>query len=116
MGTPPNGLPDLPPEWGKVQIPDDAAELDADAENIRRELRKEAKGNRRKARRTRWRRRLHLPSRLDDPQQPSMLLPLLILGIALIITLISLIIVAIPNLTTPDPGQISPGPPVVDHP
>src|SRR5262245_13169663 len=35
------GLPDLPPEWGPIVIPDDAAELDAEATEIRRELRRE---------------------------------------------------------------------------
>lgn len=113
MGSASNGLPDLPPEWGKVQIPDDAAELDPEAEIIRRELRHEAKLARRKRSRARWRRRLHLPEHIDDPQQPSILLPLLIVGIALLITLISLIIVALPSLTTPGPGQINPGPSVV---
>ena len=55
-GQPPNGggLPDLPPEWGVVIIPDDAAELDVEAAQVHRELRWYARG-------IRWRRRFHLP-------------------------------------------------------
>ncbi|MEH1099726.1 hypothetical protein [Micromonospora sp. CPCC 205561] len=33
------GLPDLPPEWGRVVVPDDASALAAEAERLRRELR-----------------------------------------------------------------------------
>ena len=32
-----DGLPDLPPEWGRVVVPDDARALAAEAEQIRRE-------------------------------------------------------------------------------
>ncbi|RIV32624.1 hypothetical protein [Micromonospora radicis] len=32
------GLPDLPPEWGRVVVPDDASALAEEAEQIRREL------------------------------------------------------------------------------
>ncbi len=31
-------LPDLPPEWGRVVVPDNAAELSAEAAQVRREL------------------------------------------------------------------------------
>ncbi|GAB3856333.1 hypothetical protein GCM10029963_52470 [Micromonospora andamanensis] len=41
------GLPDLPPEWGRVVIPDDIAALADEAEQIRRELRRAAAGRRR---------------------------------------------------------------------
>jgi hypothetical protein len=94
-----NELPDLPPEWGKVTIPDDPGELAADAELIRHELREEAELDRRRAAWAQWRRRLRLPERIDDPQQPTILLPLIVLGVALLITLFSLII--LPNLTAP---------------
>ncbi|WP_027659754.1 hypothetical protein [Salinispora fenicalii] len=33
-----SGLPDLPPEWGRVVVPDNAAELSAEAKQVRREL------------------------------------------------------------------------------
>ncbi|MEU1585907.1 hypothetical protein [Micromonospora sp. NPDC005710] len=36
---PPDGLPGLPPEWGRVVVPDDASALAAEAAQIRRELR-----------------------------------------------------------------------------
>jgi len=49
------GLPDLPPEWGTIIIPDDAGALDAEGATIRRQFR-------RAAIRRRWRRRFHLPT------------------------------------------------------
>jgi hypothetical protein len=36
---PPDGLPDLPPEWGRVVVPDDASALAEEARQVRRELR-----------------------------------------------------------------------------
>lgn len=33
------GLPDLPPEWGRIVVPDNASGLEAEAEQVRRELR-----------------------------------------------------------------------------
>lgn len=113
MGTLGNGLPDLPPEWGEVVIPDDPAELADEAEYIRRELRHEARQHRRASWRARWRRRLHLPEQLDDPEHPSLLLPLLVLGIAVLITLLSLLLVAWPSLSRSAPEQVDPGPSVV---
>lgn len=38
-----SGLPDLPPEWGRVVVPDNAAELSAEAEQLRRELNRPAR-------------------------------------------------------------------------
>lgn len=113
MGTLGNGLPDLPPEWGEVLIPDDAAELDEEATDLRKELRKEARSARRRATRERWKRRLHLPSRLDDPEEPSLVLPMLVLGIALTITLLSLLMIAWPNLIKSTPDHVNPGPSVI---
>ncbi|RAO46886.1 hypothetical protein GAR06_02773 [Micromonospora saelicesensis] len=37
---PADGLPGLPPEWGRVVVPDDASALAAEAAEIRRELRR----------------------------------------------------------------------------
>jgi hypothetical protein len=108
MGTQGFGLPDLPPEWGEVVIPDDPAELDAEAEIIRRELRRESRRTRRAARLRTWRRRLRIPDKLDDPEKPSLALPLIVLGIAILITLIGLIIVTWPGLSQPAPPQPSP--------
>lgn len=42
----PQPVSGLPPEWGQIIIPDDAAELDHEAAKIRRELRKAARGSR----------------------------------------------------------------------
>ncbi|MEU7825334.1 hypothetical protein [Catellatospora sp. NPDC049133] len=112
MGTLGNGLPDLPPEWGEVVIPDDPAELAEEAERVREELRAEARAARRAAWRARWRRRLHLPEHIDDPDQPSLVLPLIVLGVAVVITLLSLLLIAWPGLTKSTPESPQPGPPV----
>src|SRR3954464_9707963 len=41
-GPPPGGggLPDLPPEWGVIIIPDDPSELAPEIDEVRRELRR----------------------------------------------------------------------------
>ncbi|GHJ46422.1 hypothetical protein Cs7R123_37640 [Catellatospora sp. TT07R-123] len=116
MGTLGNGLPDLPPEWGEVVIPDDPAELAEEAVKVRAELKREARARRRAVRRARWRKRLHLPERIDDPEAPSLALPLLVLAVAVVITLLSLVLIAWPGLTRPIPRQPNPGPPVVPGP
>ena len=103
------GLPDLPPEWGTIIIPDDAGALDDEGTSIRRQFR-------RAAIRRRWRRRLHLrPEPIgrtgDDP--PGLAVPLLIMSIAVIATLVSLFVVAwprrnpngTPQLAPPSPGR-----------
>ncbi|MBB5870731.1 hypothetical protein F4553_004110 [Allocatelliglobosispora scoriae] len=108
MGTQGFGLPDLPPEWGEVVIPDDPAELDAEAEIIRRELRRENRRARRAARLLTWRRRLRMPDKLDDPEEPSLALPLIVLGIAVLITVLGLIIVTWPGLSQPAPAPSTP--------
>jgi hypothetical protein len=107
MGTQGFGLPDLPPEWGEVVIPDDPAELDAEADIIRRELRREGKHARRAARMQRFRRRFHLPDKIDNPDEPSLALPLIVLAIAVLITILGLLIVAWPGLTQPREPQPS---------
>ena len=102
------GLPDLPPEWGTIIIPDDAGALDDEGTSIRRQFR-------RAAIRRRWRRRLHLrpePLGRATDDSPGLAVPLLIMSIAVIATLISLFAVAwprrdpngIPQLTPPSPA------------
>ncbi|GAA2375709.1 hypothetical protein [Dactylosporangium salmoneum] len=97
------GLPDLPPEWGTIIIPDDAGELDHEGASIRRQFR-------RAAIRRRWRRRLHLrpePTRRTTDDSPGLAVPLLIMSIAVIATLVSLFAVAWPGRapkTTPHVG------------
>jgi hypothetical protein len=106
--SPPNGggLPNLPPEWGTVVIPDDPAELAKEAGQIRRALR-------RRNRRNRWRRRLHRPP-LTGPVAPDsrMLgLPILVMAIAMVATLVSLFALAWPNTSrhpTTSPPQRPP--------
>jgi hypothetical protein len=87
------GLPDLPPEWGVVIIPDDASALDDEGVTIRRNFRREAF-------RRRWRHRLHLkprPMRRLDDDSPGLAVPLLIMTVAVIATLTSLFAVAWPG-------------------
>jgi hypothetical protein len=91
-GWPPDELPDLPPEWGTIVIPDDAAELADEAGRVRRQLRREA-------REQRWRRRLHLPPakpRSGDDDATTLGVPLLVISIAVIATLTSLFAIAWP--------------------
>jgi hypothetical protein len=101
------GLPDLPPEWGTVIIPDNPAELDDDGARLRRVFRREAF-------RRRWRRRLHLkdkPLRRVDEDSPGLAVPLLIMTVAVIATLTSLFAVAWPGQrprTTPQATRSQP--------
>jgi hypothetical protein len=83
-GNPPDGdrppdpeLPELPPEWGEITIPDDLSELTAESEQIQRELAEE--------RRTR-----DHPATPARGGEPSIGVPLLIMSVAVLITLISL--------------------------
>jgi hypothetical protein len=41
-----DGLPDLPPEWGRVVVPDDASSLAQEAAQVRRELRESRRATR----------------------------------------------------------------------
>jgi hypothetical protein len=90
---PPNGdgLPNLPPEWGHVVIPDDASALESEAVLVRKQLR-------RQVRRDRWRRRLGLRRRVvGSGERQHAGLPLLIMAIAIIATLTSLFAIAWPG-------------------
>src|SRR3954468_13841281 len=82
------GLPDLPPDWGPIVIPDNAAELAPDASALRRE-------RRRIARRRRLRRLVGRPDRAATPGsgQPSVGVPLVIMAVAILTTMISLFVV-----------------------
>jgi hypothetical protein len=113
-----DGVPELPPEWGRIVIPDDASALDDEAAEVRKELRKET-------RRYRWQRwiRVAAPGKRDVP---SLGVPLAIMAIAVIATLISLFAVAWPGgypQGTPDPDSVTakdrpltlPDLPLIDH-
>ena len=66
------GLPDLPPEWGTIVIPDDAAELDDEATRLRREIRQQA-----------WRTRLRGLVGLGPAGDPNSLgVPVVIMAVA----------------------------------
>lgn len=106
-GRPPpdnGGLPDLPPEWGTVVVPDDLAELDREAILLRRE-------RRRGHRRARWRRRLGLAPRPEDSETPPVGIPLLVMSIAIIAALTSLFAITLTShapAATPNPPQPTP--------
>lgn len=107
-GRPPpdnGGLPDLPPEWGTVVIPDDLTELDREATVIRRERRRDA-------RRSRWRKRLGMAPNPTDPDgdTPPVGVPLLIMSIAIIAALTSLFAI---TLTTRTVNTLSTAPAAV---
>jgi hypothetical protein len=99
-GGSPDGLPDLPPEWGTVIIPDDAAALADEAALVRRELRQ----------RQRRHRLLRLvPGARDGAGGPSLGIPLLIMVVAMVATVSSLFVVAWPSAlvrrTPPAPAE-----------
>lgn len=99
-----DGLPGLPPEWGTIVIPDDAAELDHEASLVKRQLR-------RRARLDVWRRRFRLPppARLSrGDEAPALRLPMLIMSIAIIATLASLFAIAWPNRSAKESGASHP--------
>lgn len=89
------GLPDLPPEWGVVVIPDDLTELDRESAELRRE-------QRRKARRNRWRKRFGLGA-APDGDAPPVGAPLLIMSIAIIAALTSLFAITLSTRATTIP-------------
>ncbi len=95
------GLPDLPPEWGVVVIPDDLTELDRESADLRRE-------RRRKARRNRWRKRFGLGP-APDGDAPPVGAPLLIMSIAIIAALTSLFAITLSTRATTIP-EIKPTP------
>ncbi|MGN9775935.1 hypothetical protein ACTMS0_09180 [Micromonospora sp. H33] len=85
------GLPDLPPEWGRVVVPDDASALAAEAEEVRRELRRQAQG--------------------DAPRPvPPLALPLLVLLVAVVTTVAGLVAVTWPRSTRSTPSVSTPAP------
>jgi hypothetical protein len=104
-GRPPpddGGLPDFPPEWGVVVIPDDLTELDHETAALQRE-------RRRIARHGRWRRRFGLPaSNSADGDNPPVGIPLLIMSIAIVAALTSLFAITLTNRGNPTPTPTAP--------
>ncbi|MFY1634638.1 hypothetical protein ACN27F_15400 [Solwaraspora sp. WMMB335] len=97
----PDDLPEIPPEWGPVVIPDDPSALAAEADLVRRELR-------RSRRQDRWHRRLGLHSadsgRGHRPHEIAALrLPLIIMLVAVLAAMVSLFMVAWSDRPRPTP-------------
>lgn len=104
-GQPPpddGDLPNFPPEWGVVVIPDDLTELDREAAALQRE-------RRRRLRRAKWRRRLGLPATRSSSDTPPVGVPLLIMSIAIIAALTSLFAITLTNrsVNLPNSGATS---------
>ncbi|SCG58187.1 serine/threonine-protein kinase [Micromonospora coxensis] len=88
---PPEGLPDLPPEWGRVVVPDDASALAEEAAQLRRELRRRSTPTRR--------------------LRPPLHLPVVILLVALLTTIAGLAAVTWPRSPrSPDRPTVLPYP------
>jgi hypothetical protein len=87
-GSPRDDLPELPPEWGTVVIPDDPSELAAEADAVRRQLRRVERGRA-------LRRAIGLPPATvrSTEETPGVGIPLIIMGVAILTTLISLFVV-----------------------
>ena len=94
-GSQHGGLPDFPPEWGSVVIPDDASELDHEAAALRAELRREI-------RRHRLRRAFGLPdTATQDGRHATVGVPIVVMIVAVLTTLISLFVVTWDRRPTP---------------
>jgi hypothetical protein len=92
-GVPPDGdrtpdpeLPELPPEWGEIIIPDDASALASEAEQVREELTRAQQQAAERARRG--------AGAGTGDTEPSIGVPLLIMSVAVLITLVSLFAMA----------------------
>jgi hypothetical protein len=98
-------LPELPPEWRSIVIPDDASALADEAAAVRRELRERqrrsedppAPPEQRRARPVDWLAR--------PPSETALRIPLVIMGIAIITTLTSLFLVSWLGQPRPPAGQ-----------
>lgn len=95
-GRPPpddGDLPNFPPEWGVVVIPDDLTELDRESAALQRE-------RRRQTRRAKWRGRFGLPASNSKGETPPVGVPLLIMSIAIIAALTSLFAITLTSRST----------------
>lgn len=93
-------LPELPPEWGNIEIPDDPSELAAEAEQVRQELDRERREGRPPG----------SASRSVTPAggaEPSIGVPLLIMSVAVMITLVSLFAMTWSGSTSVSPDGAS---------
>ncbi|MGS2613077.1 hypothetical protein ACVCAH_00870 [Micromonospora sp. LZ34] len=84
------GLPDLPPEWGRVVVPDDASALAEEATRIRRELRRAGRA------------------------RSPLAFPLLVLLVAVLTTVAGLFAVTWPRSARTDQPTVAPRPTPAD--
>ncbi|GAB7049628.1 hypothetical protein [Catenuloplanes indicus] len=84
-------LPELPPEWRSIVIPDDASALADEAAAVRRELRERQRTEPPAPIVTR---RAFLSRIVRPPSETALRIPLVIMGIAIITTLTSLFLVS----------------------
>jgi hypothetical protein len=91
-GGSPEGLPDLPAEWGVIVIPDDLSELSDEVTVVRAELRRERT-------RSRWQRFTDRPGLrvLRRVGSASLHAPVLIISMAVLVTIASLFASAWPG-------------------
>lgn len=91
-GGSPDGLPDLPEEWGVIVIPDDLSELSDEVTAVRDELR-------RSQRQSRWQRFAERPGMrtLRRAGAASLRAPVLIISMAVLVTVASLFASAWPG-------------------
>jgi hypothetical protein len=68
-------LPELPPEWGEVMVPDDLSELDAEVRAVRRELRRTG-------------------AQVGDREPLALRVPIAIMVVAVLMALVSLVVMA----------------------
>lgn len=102
-GGSPDPVPDLPPEWGTIIIPDDPSALADEIAEVRRDLK-------RQARREIWRRRFGLAA--GGGREASLRVPVLIMSIAVLATLVSLVAMTWPGQQRPPAIQrTAAGPP-----
>jgi hypothetical protein len=104
-GGSPDGLPDLPEEWGVIVIPDDLSELADEVEAIRAELRQAE-------RRTRWQRIAARPvvRHLRRAAMAALKAPVLIISMAILVTVASLFASAWPGPPRSPAAQRTTGP------
>lgn len=96
-GDPSDGVPGLPPEWGRIVVPDDPAALAAEAEAVRRELRRRAGS--RSSGPGRWG-----SHRATSRRSRMSRVPLIVLGIAVLATLASFLAAMWPGQPRTSPG------------
>lgn len=85
---PPEGLPDLPPEWGRIVIPDDPSELAAEAAAVRRDMRRRQRPGAPETIRV---------ARAAWHDLAALRTPMLVLAVAVLATLASLFLVTRPE-------------------